>query len=195
MGRADIKRDTVRGQYKGYRGEKGVDARSGTETYFRITAFLKPSRWRGVPIAFESGKKIAKTFAEVEVTFRGPEDGLCSAVGGGGCVNVLRYEIQPDEKMSLSFWFKRPGTDMVVEEREFKFDYKALYSSDDFVDSHVDPYKKLLSDVIAGNQTRFVSTDEIKASWKFIDPIVRAWKKDAVPLVPYEPGSMPENSV
>lgn len=186
---------TARGQYVEYRDEKGVHSDSQTETYFKITATLRSPDWRGVPITLESGKKMAKTFAEVAVTFKGPDDGLCSAVGGGGCMNVLRYQIQPDEKITLSLWVKKPGHEMLVEERDFVFDYKALYSPDEFVDPHVDPYRKLLTDAIAGNQTLFVSTDEIKASWKFIDPIVRAWHKNKSPLRKYSAGSTPENSI
>ncbi len=40
-----------------------------------------------------------------------------------------------------------------------------------------------------GDQTLFVSTDEILASWKFIDPIETAWANNVAPLVPYAVGS------
>lgn len=188
MSPREIRQYTVRGQYEDYRNEKNIDPLSQTETHFGITAFLRSPRWRGVPIFLESSKKTQRTFAEVVVRFRGPKHGLCAAVGNGGCSNVLRYQIQPDEKITLSFWVKKPGHDMIAEERDFVFDYKALYSADDLVDPHVDPYKKLLLDAIEGNQTLFVSTAEIKASWKFIDPIIRAWQKNAVPLQTYKPG-------
>ena len=35
----------------------------------------------------------------------------------------------------------------------------------------------------------FASTEEVAASWKFIDPIVQAWEAGVVPLVPYKPGA------
>jgi len=129
------------------------------------------------------------------VTFREAPHGLCSIMGDGACSNILRYEIQPDEKITLSFWVKKPGSDMLVEKRDFVFDYKALYSPDDFVDPHVDPYRKLLLDAIQGNQTLFVSTDEIKASWKYVDPILESWRKNSVSLKRYEPGTVPENGL
>lgn len=190
----EIRQYTIRGQYEGYRKEKNVSSSSQTETHFGITAFLRSPRWRGVPIFLESSKKMQKTFAEVVVRFRGPKHGLCAGVGEGGCSNVLRYQIQPDEKVTLSFWVKKPGHDMVAEEHDFVFDYRALYSPDDVVDPHVDPYKKLLLDAIEGSQTLFVSTNEIKASWKFVDPIIRAWRKGAVPLRIYKPGEPVESA-
>jgi len=46
-----------------------------------------------------------------------------------------------------------------------------------------------LLDCILGEQTLFVSTDEVKAMWRFIDPIVKTWKKgvDVIPLHIYAP--------
>ncbi|MEY4731101.1 MAG: hypothetical protein RL681_47 [Candidatus Parcubacteria bacterium] len=194
-------KNSTRGQYDGYTEAKGVDPRSETETYFRLNAFLRSPRWRGVPILLESGKKMERTFAEVLVTFREAPHGLCSILGDGasarrsmseeGCANTLRYEMQPDEKITISFWVKKPGSDMTIKKQDFVFDYKALYSPDEFVDPHVDPYRKLLLDAIQGNQTLFVSTGEIKASWKFVDPIFEAWRKNKVPLKRYKPGTLP----
>ncbi len=115
---------------------------------------------------------------------------MCPPNSGHTYRNVLRYRIQPDEGVSLSFWVKRPGTDMVVEEKDFSFSYKGAFDPTLFIDA----YEKLLLDTIQGNQTLFVSTDEIKASWKFIDPIVEAWRKNAIPLTSYEPGTIPDSS-
>ena len=38
-----------------------------------------------------------------------------------------------------------------------------------------------------GDQTLFVSTDEVKAMWKTIDPIIKAWQENKVELDSYEP--------
>ncbi len=187
MSRRDIVTRTMRAQYAGYRKARGVAPQSETETFFRITAFLTARRWRGVPMVLESGKNIGSAKAEVEVRFRHAEPCLCPPGSGHVYRNVLRYRIQPDEGVSLSFWVKRPGSDMVVEEKDFSFSYKGSFDPTLFIDA----YEKLLMDTIQGNQTLFVSTDEIKASWKFIDPIVEAWRKNAVPLISYEPGSTP----
>jgi glucose-6-phosphate 1-dehydrogenase len=179
----DIVRQTTRGQYKGYRETAGVAADSNTETYFRIQASVNLPRWRGVPIFLESGKALDEAVSEVVVRFRHQTPCLCPP--GVHYTNELRYRIQPNEGAFMSFWVKKPGPEMVIEQKDFSFDYRRAYGGDTFVDA----YEKLLLDAIHGDQTLFVSTDEITASWRFIDPIVRAWQCDLVPLAPYDPGS------
>ncbi len=42
-------------------------------------------------------------------------------------------------------------------------------------------------DAVAGDQTLFVSTREVRAVWGFIDPIVEGWASGLVPLATYPP--------
>lgn len=49
----------------------------------------------------------------------------------------------------------------------------------------------LLSAALAGEQSLFVSREEVEAAWRFVDPVVRAWKHGLVPLTCYKPGSAP----
>ncbi|HTY39825.1 MAG TPA: glucose-6-phosphate dehydrogenase, partial [Candidatus Paceibacterota bacterium] len=151
------------------------------------TAFLRSARWRGVPFVLESGKRMKRNIAEVEIVFRHEAPCLCPDPLNH-YQNVLRYEIQPSEKIALSFWVKRPGAELLIEEKDFAFDYHAAYDSELFLDS----YEKLLLDTVLGNQTLFVSTDEIKASWRYIDPVIRAWQEKKVPLMIYPPGFEPD---
>jgi glucose-6-phosphate 1-dehydrogenase len=37
----------------------------------------------------------------------------------------------------------------------------------------------------------FVSTQEVAAMWKVIDPIIEAWQKNLVPLETYKPDTQP----
>ncbi|OYY25559.1 MAG: glucose-6-phosphate dehydrogenase, partial [Azorhizobium sp. 35-67-15] len=39
-----------------------------------------------------------------------------------------------------------------------------------------DAYERLLMDVVRGNQTLFMRRDEVEAAWKWIDPILEAWR-------------------
>jgi len=179
---SELSSHTLRGQYAGYSDAPGVKSGSRTETYFRIKTFLETPRWQGIPIYLESGKKLGENRAEVLITFRHPKPCLCpDAARGVHYQNVLRYQIQPRQGASISFWVKKPGTRMELEEKEFEFDYQKAYSEEQFVA----PYEKLLLDVMTGDQTLFVSTEEIAASWKFIDPIVRGWQKNRAPLRVY----------
>jgi 6-phosphogluconate dehydrogenase len=121
---------------------------------------------------------------EVVVKFRHHTPCLCPPEANKHFTNILRYQVQPHERISTSFWAKKPGSEMVIEEKEFSFDYEHAFSGSEFLDA----YAKLLRDAIEGNQTSFVSTEEITASWKFIDPIISAWQSNAVPLITYPKG-------
>ena len=116
---------------------------------------------------------------EVVVTFRHQQPCLCPP--GEHYKNKLHYHIQPTERIFTSFLVKKPGSEMVLEQKDFSFDYRAAYSKEEFIDA----YEKLLAAAIAGDQTLFVSTEEILASWKFIDPIISAWQLRKVPLLSY----------
>jgi len=45
----------------------------------------------------------------------------------------------------------------------------------------------VLFDCITGDQTRFVSGDEVELAWRFITPILEQFRE--LPLQTYEPGS------
>ena len=59
-----------RTQYDGYRQVAGVAPDSEAETYFKITAKLKASPWRGTEIILESGKKRPAVKKEVVVEYQ-----------------------------------------------------------------------------------------------------------------------------
>lgn len=185
MDEADIVRQTRRAQYDGYQAIEGVAPRSTTETYFWIQTYLKSARWAGVPFYLEAGKKMPQDKVEVAVHFRHQTPCLCPP--GQHYTNVLTYRIQPQEGIRTSFWVKRPGAGMEIEEKDFSFDYKAAYGGEGFIEA----YTKLLLDIFRGDQTLFVSTDEILAAWKFVDPIARAWEKNVVELQGYRSGTVP----
>jgi glucose-6-phosphate 1-dehydrogenase len=181
---------TMRAQYAGYAKLPEVAARSTTETYFRITAELDNPNWRGVPITMEGGKRLPEDNVEVAVTFKHHTPCLCPPDRHDHYQNVLRYRLRPSEGVVTSFWVKKPGTAMVIEEKELGFNYRSAYAPEEFIDA----YEKLILDAMAGDQTLFVSTEEIEASWRFIDPIVRAWKHKKSPLIFYQPQTLPRSS-
>lgn len=166
--------DAVRGQYSGYREEKGVQPGSDTETYFRLEAHINTGRWRKVPFFLESGKALDETKTEIDVYFKSKHEGQ----------NILTFRVQPDEGIKLRFWVKKPGLSMDLEPKPLRFKYS------DFQHETVDAYEKVIHDAFLGDQTLFTSTDEVMAAWKFITPIVNGWKAD--PLERYPKGSRPE---
>jgi len=48
-------------------------------------------------------------------------------------------------------------------------------------------YERLLLDCMIGDSTLYARADAVKASWKFVDPIIQAWKNNPeIPLYFYE---------
>lgn len=84
------RRETVYGQYDGYRDEDDVADDSDTETYVALTAHLDNDRWRGVPIQLRSGKRLDQDRQAVEIVLRTtPED----KVSGEGRSKTLVFDL------------------------------------------------------------------------------------------------------
>jgi glucose-6-phosphate 1-dehydrogenase len=181
----EIQSMATRGQYEDYTRAKGVSEQSQTETYFRIETSLNIPEWKGVPIYLEGGKAMPENRVEVEILFRHPTPCLCP--DDAHYQNVLHYRVQPKEGIHISFWVKEPGPEMTLRQKDFEFDYKAAFEGKEISDA----YERLLLSVVKGDQTLFVSTDEILAGWKFVDPIVRAWQQNGAPLRIYKKQTMP----
>ncbi|MBA4370371.1 MAG: hypothetical protein C0418_02195 [Coriobacteriaceae bacterium] len=181
MSAEGVARDTYRAQYEGYRAIAGVAPDSGTETYFKVRLRLGAARWGGVPITIEAGKRMGPVRKEIVVNFRHPHPCLCS--GEHHRHNRVVFTLEPDESIRISFWTKRPGVEHELEERTFDF---FLYEKEE-TSQYVEEYAKLLLDAVRGDQTLFVSTEEVRAMWAFIDPVCEAWRAGAVPLASYEP--------
>ncbi|MCL4358227.1 MAG: glucose-6-phosphate dehydrogenase [Patescibacteria group bacterium] len=167
---------TVRGQYRGYRREKGVAEKSETETYFKIETNLNYHNLRGVPIILEAGKKMVDDYVGIEIDFKKNLNCLCST---SSRFNQIIYRIQPNQGIEIKFLVKTPNEKNILSQEKFEFHYK---------NNLAEAYEKVLFDIIGGDRTVFVSTKEIMSSWRFISPIAAAWRKNAVPLKIYGGG-------
>jgi glucose-6-phosphate 1-dehydrogenase len=174
---------TFRAQYEGFRDVEGVSADSTTETYFKLRTVMRGSRWAGVPVTMESGKRLGPARKRIEVTFRHPANCLCDH--DIHRTNRVVFTLEPSDRIEIIFYAKKPGFTDEVEERIFSF---FLYEKTEKA-QYVEEYGKLLHDAIRGDQTLFVSTREIDAGWRFIDPIVDAWRAGAAELQTYAPDS------
>ena len=70
------RRDIVRGQYDGYRGEEGVGPGSDAETFAALRFEIDSWRWADVPFFIRTGKRMPVTATEVMATFRHPPQRL-----------------------------------------------------------------------------------------------------------------------
>src|SRR5258708_32615406 len=64
--------NVVRGQFSGYRKEKGVAADSQVETFAALQLEIDSWRWKGVPFYIRAGKCLPITSAEIIVLLRQP---------------------------------------------------------------------------------------------------------------------------
>lgn len=188
-------KDTIRGQYKGYLDIEEVEENSKTETYFKIKTSSNDPRWRGVPIYIESGKALHKTDKKIVVTFKQKHpcafcvskigDKAFSADFDDPHKNILTFDLDGhDQGITIEFWAKKPGLEMDVEKRVLNFEL--LEPMNDGTDAEA--YEKLILDCVRGDQTLFVSTKEILATWDFTDAIIENWQNSANELIKYEKG-------
>src|SRR5262249_51137480 len=65
-------RNIVRGQFRGYRKEKGVAPDSQVETFVALRLDVNSWRWQGVPFYIRAGKCLPVTCTEIMVRLRRP---------------------------------------------------------------------------------------------------------------------------
>ena len=173
---------TFRAQHEGFRDIVGVAPDSDTETYFRLQATMQGTRWAGVPVTMQAGKRMGPACKEITVNMRHPEPCIMCDVGAH-YTNRVVFTLEPQDQIEIVFFAKRPGFTDEVEERRFSF---FLYEKSEKT-QYVEEYGKLMFDAMRGDQTLFVSTREIEAGWRYIDPIVDGWSDGLVPLASYVP--------
>lgn len=178
--------ETVRGQYAGYREEDGVAEGTETATYGALKLHVDNWRWQGVPFYLRSGKALAEKSSEIVIQFKSLPHSMFPAPAGeeGAAPNVLGLCIQPDEGVHLRFEAKVPGAASRMRPVDMTFHY-----DDAFGEAIPDAYQRLLLDAVHGDAALFIRSDAIGQSWRLIDPILKAWESDDVPLATYEPGS------
>lgn len=172
----------IKGQYEGFRQSLGVSSASTTETYFYIETKLTSERFRGVPITLEAGKALAETVNDVTITFK-PRVRFFNLTEPHikDLRNLLKIRFSPKQTITLTLWSKKPGFTTDLMERE-------LVLSEEVGEDAYSPeaYERVLYDCIIGDQTRFVSGDEVMAAWRFITPLLH---DSTVALEIYEAGS------
>ncbi|MBU2870435.1 glucose-6-phosphate dehydrogenase [Colwellia sp. E2M01] len=193
----NIKEKAVRGQYSdgflegsavpGYLNEEGAKENSYTETFVAIKAEIDNWRWTGVPFYLRTGKRMPKKHSEIVVHFKKPPHNIFKDSYSDLPANKLTIRLQPDEGVELQMMNKIPGIASQMRIQENKLD---LSFSDTYQDQRVvDAYERLMLEILNGNQSLFVSRDEVEAAWIWADSIIDAWKASGEAPKPYAAGS------
>jgi len=180
----DIKKYCVRGQYATYRKESGKK-RSNTETFVALKLMLDNWRWSGVPFYLKTGKCLNKRYSEIVLQFKPVPHHIFPGQSKDPETNKLIIRLQPDESVKLEMVTKIPGPGGY----RLKRVYLNLSLADVFGEQTSGAYERLLMDVVRGNQTLFMRSDEVEAAWRWVDSIIEGWKKmRKLPLL-YKAGS------
>jgi glucose-6-phosphate 1-dehydrogenase len=172
-----------RGQYEGYRELDAVHEASDTETYFSLDFTLQAGQWAGTQCTLEAGKALHTKVNEAVITFR-PQPRLRDVSGDAPevCQNVLRIQFAPEQRISLTVWTRTAELTFGLQQQDL-----TLVDATGEDCASAEAYERVLHDCITGDQTRFVSGDEVDLAWQFITPILE--QLAAEPLQTYEAGS------
>ncbi len=183
--------DVVRGQYAAgeLRGEKarayieepGVPDDSQTETFVGLRVFVDSWRWQGVPFYLRTGKCMPRKTTQIAVRFRQAPVSLFEQYG---CTqdthDVLTITLQPHEGFCFHLDIKRPGSPLSLERIPLSFSYEGHFEGE-----MPKAYKTLLLDVMNGDQTLFVHSDEVEESWRVYTPVI----ENPPPICEYAAGT------
>lgn len=180
-------RSVIRGQYqagvvngeavKAYTEEADIPVDSRTETYVEINATLNGREWEGMKVRMLTGKRMYAKQTRIMVHYRDKE-----VVKGFPAKNKLIVNIQPSEGITLEMQVKKPGSESLIKV-PMSFNYK-----DNFQLALPEAYEKVLLDIIRLKKGISLSSEELEASWKFIDPIMKRWQTSN-DLIYYPSGS------
>jgi glucose-6-phosphate 1-dehydrogenase len=170
-----------------YREEPGVNPNSLTPTFAHMKIFVDNWRWQGVPFLLTSGKRLNKKMTEIAIQFKAvPHSMFRHILGGTITANRLIMGIYPEEKITLTFQTKNPGTQVCLRSVTMDFHYQHHYPG-----AILDAYEKVLLDCMLGDQMLFWRQDGVELCWSFLTPILAGCETCESPtdiLHPYESG-------
>jgi glucose-6-phosphate 1-dehydrogenase len=165
----------IRGQFRGYRREKGVAPDSKVETFAALRLEVDSWRWKGVPFYIRAGKNLPVTCTEVLGRFRKPPTVIRES---DLSQNHLRFRISPEMTIAVGTTVMAPGEVMKGETVE-------MAASRHPRPDEMDAYERVLGDAMVGDATLFAREDYVEEAWRIVDPALKA----STPIYEYEKGT------
>jgi glucose-6-phosphate 1-dehydrogenase len=195
-----LQNHVVRGQYSAgniggqsvpaYKQEAGVSADSQTETFVALRCEIANWRWAGVPFYIRTGKRLGARDASIVINFRPAPHAIYQSPIGAA--NRLVINLQPKDGLELHLFSQgadqrapagsKSTQSLAPVQLDLDFDKR-------FGTERVGAYERLLLDVLAGRLNLFVRSDEQECAWRWVEPILDAWKNDTQGPRPYSAGS------
>ena len=171
-------KNLVRGQFRGYRQEKGVAPNSEVETFAALRLEINSWRWKGGPFYIRAGKNLPVTCTEVLARFREPPTFLNA---GAPSPNHLRFRISPEMTIAV-------GTNVMAPVETTAGDTVEtveIVASQHPCPEEMEAYERLLGDAMTGDATLFARQDYVEEAWRIVDPVL----KNETPIYEYEKGT------
>lgn len=183
---------TTRGQYRagtagdGYHDDTGNPA-SRTESYVALKVEIANWRWAGTPFYLRTGKRLRARMSEIAVIFKRAPHLIFPASAGEQHDNALIIRLQPDEGITLSMTVKEPGPGgMRLTQVPLNMTFAETMGANDL--AMPDAYERLVMDMIRGDQTLFMRSDEVEAAWAWTDQILDGWEASGKSPDAYDSG-------
>lgn len=193
MNKKSVTTDTVKGQYtrgvvKGQEVQSYLEDiekfNSKTETFVALKTYVDNWRWKDVPFYLRTGKRMNKRYSEIVINFKEVRHNIFPSKEKLNS-NKLIIRLQPEERIELVQMTKIPGPG--------GYRYKPIALKLDYLDSFKErfpeAYERLIIDVIRGNQTLFMSQDELITAWTWIESVTNSWKANNQANILYEAGT------
>jgi glucose-6-phosphate 1-dehydrogenase len=189
-----LAQNVIRGQYRSghlkglavpsYRNEPDAEPDSRTETFVAVKAEIDTWRWAGVPFYLRTGKRMADQLAEIVIRFKAVPHSIFTQTTGASQPNCLIIRLQPDEGLHLSLMAKTPGDGMRLKPVDLELDFRETFKM-----PRMEAYERLLLDVLRGQLTLFMRSDELEAAWEWVEPILNYWEQEETEPLPYTSGT------
>jgi glucose-6-phosphate 1-dehydrogenase len=168
-------KNLVRGQFRGYRQEKGVRPDSQVETFAALRLEINSWRWKGVPFYIRAGKCMPVTSTEIFARFRKPptlirESALLS--------NHFRAQISPEVKIALGITVMAPGEELIGQSAE-------MMATRSPRADEMDAYERVLGDAMEGDSTLFARQDYVEEAWRIVEHALKL----TTPVYDYQPNT------
>src|SRR5437016_1764449 len=143
--------DVVRGQFRGYRSEKGVAPHSTVETFVALRLQIDSWRWQSVPFYIRAGKCLPVTCTEVTVRLRQPPTMFHTFALEP---NYCRFRISPDVTIAI-------GANIVAPAQETHSQTAEMLGTQLPRADEMDAYERVLGDAMHGDATLFAREDYV----------------------------------
>ena len=161
-----------------YSDEEGVDPDRGTETLAEVTLEVENDRWAGVPVVLRSGKALGRVRKAAVVTLK-PVAHLPDGLLGQETLDTVTIGFKPP-RLAIRLDVNGPGDPWDLEHADLDADLGA---------GELTAYGEVLRGVLDGDPLLSVRGDNAEECWRIVEPVVRAWREDEVPLETYPAGS------